>query len=57
MLHGLFSSCRELGLLYSLAAVCGLLLVVTSLVAEHGLEGRGLQCLQHMGSVVLVPRL
>ena len=33
--HGLFSSCNELGLLF--VAVCGLLTAVASLVAEHGL--------------------
>ena len=33
---GLFSSCGEQGLL--LVAVCGLLVAVASLVAEHGLE-------------------
>ena len=36
-----FSSCGEWGLLF--VAVCGLLIVVTSLVAEHGLWVRGLQ--------------
>ena len=33
--HGLFSSCGEWGLLF--VVVCGLLIVVASLVAEHGL--------------------
>ena len=33
--HGLFSSCIEWGLLF--IAVCGLLVAVVSLVAEHGL--------------------
>ena len=33
--HGLFSGCGERGLLF--VAVCGLLIVVASLVAEHGL--------------------
>ena len=33
--HGLFSSCGERGLLF--VAVCGLLIAVASLVAEHGL--------------------
>ena len=32
-LHGLFSSCDELGLLF--LAVCGLLIAVASLVVEH----------------------
>ena len=33
--HRLFSSCGEQGLL--LVAVCGLLIAVASLVAEHGI--------------------
>ena len=33
--RGLFSSCGERGLLF--VAVCGLLIAVASLVAEHGL--------------------
>ena len=33
--RGLFSSCREQGLLF--VAVCRLLIVVASLAAEHGL--------------------
>ena len=33
--HGLFSGCGEQGLLF--IAVCGLLIEVPSLVAEHGL--------------------
>ena len=33
--RGLFSSCGEWGLLF--VAVCGLLTVVASLAAEHGL--------------------
>ena len=33
--YGLFSSCGEQGLLF--VAVCGLLIVVASPVAEHGL--------------------
>ena len=36
-----FSSCGEWGLLF--VAVRGLLTVVASLVAEHGLQARGLQ--------------
>ena len=36
-----FSSCVEWGLL--LVVVCGLLIVVVSLVVEHGLQARGLQ--------------
>ena len=36
-----FSSCSERGLL--LLAVRGLLIVVASLVVEHGLQARGLQ--------------
>ena len=36
-----FSSCGEQGLLF--VAVCGLLLVVACLVAERGLQARGLQ--------------
>ena len=35
------SSCSKRGLLF--VVVCGLLLVVASLVAEHGLEVPGLQ--------------
>ena len=35
LLHGLFSSCSEWGLLP--VAVCGLLNAVASLVVEHGL--------------------
>ena len=35
LLHGLFPSCRERGLL--LVAVHGLLVAVASLVVEHGL--------------------
>ena len=46
-----FSSCGEQGLL--LVAVRGLLIVVASLVAEHRLQARGLQQLQHAGSVVV----
>ena len=37
----LFSSCGERGLLF--VAVCGLLVAVPSLVAEHGLWARRLQ--------------
>ena len=36
-----FSSCGKRGLLF--VAVRGLLIAVASLVAEHGLEARGLQ--------------
>ena len=36
-----FSSCGERGLLF--VAVRGLLIAVASLVAEHGLQVRGLQ--------------
>ena len=36
-----FSSCSERGLLF--VAVHGLLIAVASLVAEHGLQARGLQ--------------
>ena len=39
--RGLFSSCRERGLLF--VAVRGLLTAVASLVAEHGLEAHRLQ--------------
>ena len=45
-----FSSCGEWGLLF--VVVCKLL-VVASLVAEHGLQVHGLQQLQHAGSVVV----
>ena len=47
----LFSSCGEQGLL--LVVVCGLLIAVASLVAEHRLQVRGLQQLWHAGSVVV----
>ena len=43
-----FSSCGEQGLLF--VALRGLLIVVASLVAEHGLQAQGLQQLQHVGS-------
>ena len=46
-----FSSCGERGLLF--VAVHGLLIAVAALVAEHGLQARGLQQLQHAGSVVV----
>ena len=39
--RGLFSSCRERGLLF--VAVRGLITAVASLVAEHGLEAHRLQ--------------
>ena len=45
------SSCSEQGLLF--IAVRRLPIVVASLVAEHGLQARGLQELKHMGSVVV----
>ena len=41
---------------YSLVAVHELLIAVTALVAEHGLWAHRLQ-LQHMGSIVVAPRL
>ena len=47
LLLGLFSSCGKWGLLSS--AVHGLLIVVVSLVAEHGFSVRGLQQLQLPG--------
>ena len=37
LLHELFSSCGKWG--YSLVGVCGLLVVVISLVVEHRLQG------------------
>ena len=46
-----FSSCGERGLLF--VAVRGLLTAVVSLVAEHGLQARGLQQLWHVGSAVV----
>ena len=49
--HGLFSGCGEWGLL--LVAMHRLLIAVTSVVAEHGLQARGLQQLWHTGSVVV----
>ena len=42
-----FSSCGEGGLLF--VVVCGLLIAVASLVAEHGLQACKLQQLWHMG--------
>ena len=47
---------------YSLAAVLGLLIVVASLVAKHGLQGRQASVavapgLQSTGSIVVVQRL
>ena len=45
-----FSSCGEQG--YSVA-VCRLVIAVTSLVGEHGLQACGLQQLQYAGSVVV----
>ena len=50
-----FSSCVGRGLLS--VAVRGLLTAVASLVAEHGLQVPGLQCLWHSGSVVVGPGL
>ena len=49
-----FSSCREQGLPF--IVVNGLLIVVASLVAEHGLQAAGLQQLWHVGSVVVARR-
>ena len=46
-----FSSCSKRGLLF--IVVCGLLIAVASLVAEHGLQAHGLQQLWHAGSVVV----
>ena len=46
-----FFSCVERGLLF--VVVCGLLIVVASLVAEHRLQVRGPQQLWHTGSVVV----
>ena len=46
-----FSSCGERGLLF--VAVRGLLIVVASLVVEHGLQARGLQQLWHAGSAAV----
>ena len=46
-----FSSGGEQGLLFVMAR--GLLVLVTSLVVEHGLQARGLQQLWHAGSVVV----
>ena len=42
---------------YSLVAVCRLLIMVTSLVADHGLQGTWLRQLQYSDSLVVVPRL
>ena len=50
-----FSSCGELGLLF--VAVYRLLIVVASLVAEHGLQAHGLQQLWYVGSVVVACKL
>ena len=46
-----FSSCGEWGLLF--VAVCGLLIAVASLVAEHRLQAHGPQQLWRAGSVVV----
>ena len=46
-----FSSCGEWGLLF--VAVSGLLIAVASLAVEYGLQARGLQQLQHIGSVIV----
>ena len=46
-----FSSCGDPGLLF--AAMRGLLIAVASLIAEHGLQARGIQKLWHTGSVVV----
>ena len=48
LLCGLFSRCGEHGL--SLVAVCGLLIAVASLVAEHRIQGT-------WASVVVIPGL
>ena len=48
-----FSSCSEWGLLF--VAVLGLLMVAASVVAEHGLQARGLQSLWHVGAVMWLP--
>ena len=50
-----FCICGEWELLF--VVVCGLLIVVASLVVEHRLQARGLQQLQHVGSVVTAHRL
>ena len=50
-----FSSCGKRGLLF--IVVCGLLMVVASLVVEHGLQVHGLQQLWHGGSVVVACEL
>ena len=50
-----FSSCGKQGLLF--IAVCGLLIVVASLVAEHGLQTHELQQLWHTGSAVVAHEL
>ena len=52
LLHGLFSSCCEWGLLFF--AVCRLLIAVASvLLWSTGSRARGLQYLWHMGLVAL----
>ena len=50
-----FSSCSEQGLLF--VEVHGLVIVVASLVEEHGLQARGLQQLWLTGSVVVAHEL
>ena len=40
---------------YSLVAALRLLIMVASLVAEHGLLGHGLQWLWNMGSIAAIP--
>ena len=49
-----FSSCGKWGLLF---AVCGLLIAVASVVAEHGLQTCRFQQLQYVGSVAVARRL
>ena len=50
-----FSRCSKKGLLF--VAERELLIAVTSLVTEHGLQAHGLQQLQHVGSVVVASGL
>ena len=50
-----FSGCDERGVLF--VVLCGLLIAVGSLVAEHRLQVHGLQWLQCVGSVFVTHRL
>ena len=54
LLHELFSSCNEHGLL--LIAMHRFLVAVASFVAKHRLKNTEVQQLWHIGSIVAVPK-